>query len=218
MGVLHLVRHGQASFGADDYDVLSTLGHEQSRLLGRSLAARGLVPERIVRGEMRRHRETLEGILEGLGGAADGVPVEVDAGWDEFDFGHVIDVHHASGEALDTGGDVQAFFEQATSRWSGGAADHEYDESFSAFVARVGAAAERSAAAGENVLVVTSGGPIALAASSLLTGDPSLWMRLNRVAVNTAVTKVISGRAGLTLSTYNAYPHLEHERALVTYR
>jgi len=37
MGVVLLVRHGQASFGADDYDVLSETGIEQSRMLGRAL-------------------------------------------------------------------------------------------------------------------------------------------------------------------------------------
>ena len=34
MGTLYLVRHGQASFGADDYDVLSPAGHEQAVRLG----------------------------------------------------------------------------------------------------------------------------------------------------------------------------------------
>ena len=37
-----LVRHGQASFGAADYDQLSPTGHEQSRVLGAALAARGV--------------------------------------------------------------------------------------------------------------------------------------------------------------------------------
>ena len=34
MSELHLVRHAQASFGSDNYDQLSDLGHRQSRLLG----------------------------------------------------------------------------------------------------------------------------------------------------------------------------------------
>ena len=50
MSVVLLVRHGQASFGAEDYDRLSALGEEQSRLLGSSLAARGVRPEVVVRG------------------------------------------------------------------------------------------------------------------------------------------------------------------------
>jgi broad specificity phosphatase PhoE len=34
MGTLYLVRHGQASFGADDYDQLSPLGQQQTVRLG----------------------------------------------------------------------------------------------------------------------------------------------------------------------------------------
>ena len=61
MGVVLLVRHGQASFGTDDYDVLSETGWEQARLLGAWLAGRGVTPDVVVRGGMRRHRETAEG-------------------------------------------------------------------------------------------------------------------------------------------------------------
>ena len=35
MGMLYLVRHGQASFGAADYDQLSELGARQCEALGR---------------------------------------------------------------------------------------------------------------------------------------------------------------------------------------
>ena len=34
MAELLVIRHGQASFGQDDYDVLSDLGHQQSRAVG----------------------------------------------------------------------------------------------------------------------------------------------------------------------------------------
>ena len=37
MGTLYLVRHGQASFGADDYDQLSPLGQQQAVRLGEYL-------------------------------------------------------------------------------------------------------------------------------------------------------------------------------------
>ena len=53
VSVLLLVRHGQASWGADDYDRLSPLGEEQSRLLGAALAARGVRPDLVVRGSMQ---------------------------------------------------------------------------------------------------------------------------------------------------------------------
>ena len=50
MGNLYLIRHGQASFGADDYDVLSTVGERQSVALGEHLARLGLRLDRCVAG------------------------------------------------------------------------------------------------------------------------------------------------------------------------
>ena len=92
MGLLLLVRHGQASFGADDYDVLSPTGWEQGRALGADLAARGIAPSALLRGDMRRHRETFEAMLQGAAGAPgwDADRVEVDPGWDEFDHRAVV--------------------------------------------------------------------------------------------------------------------------------
>lgn len=229
MRIGYLVRHGQASFGKRDYDALSDLGHRQARVLGRELAFREVRPDLIIRGELRRHRETADGIIEGL---EYDVPVAVDAGWDEFDFQHVVEVHKPlyRSRALMMAdlartrhpkAAFQAVFEEATTRWIGGEFDAEYDESFPAFAGRVEGALERMAERGPEkgtVLVVSSGGPIGLAASLLLAGDTSLWGPLNRVAVNTGVTKVISGRSGLNLSSYNSHTHVEHDRELLTYR
>lgn len=50
MSQILLVRHGQASWGSADYDVLSPLGEKQSAVLGEALAARGITPDLLVRG------------------------------------------------------------------------------------------------------------------------------------------------------------------------
>jgi broad specificity phosphatase PhoE len=229
MSVLLLVRHGQASFGKRNYDALSPRGHEQARILGAALAARGVKPTRIVTGGMRRHAETAEGILAGL---EQGPEIVVDDGWDEFNFVHVMEVHKplyksralmfadfVRTPAAERRAKFQAIFEEATERWTGGGADHDYEESFPAFSQRVDDALRRTAQDAEGtVLVVSSGGPIGLVTSHLLAGDSSLWANLNRVAVNAAVTKVLAGRSGLTLSSYNDHSHFEHDRELVTYR
>ena len=234
MRLIYLVRHGQASFGKRDYDALSDLGHEQSRLLGRALAVREIVPDVVIRGELRRHRETADGIVAGLSdvGVSRVVPIEVDAGWDEFDFQHVVEVHKPRyrsrtvmiADLARSGAPRQKFqevFEQATDRWTGGESDDDYHESFPAFSGRVAAALHAAAAhvpEKGTAVVVTSGGPIGLVVSQLLAGDASLWHQLNKVAANTAMTKVIQGRSGLTLSSYNEHSHVEHDRSLITYR
>ena len=229
MSVLLLVRHGQASFGKRNYDALSDAGHQQARILGAALEARAVAPSRIVTGGMRRHAETVEGILAGLD---EGAEVVVDDGWDEFNFDHVVQVHKplyrskalmfadfARTPAAERRARFQTIFEEATARWTAGDADDDYEESFPAFSQRVNEALRRTAEGAEGtVVVVSSGGPIALVASHLLAGDGSLWAALNRVAVNTGVTKLVTGRSGITLSTYNGHSHLEHDRALITYR
>ena len=67
MGTLYLVRHGQASFGTDDYDRLSELGQRQAVRLGQHWAERGLRFDAAITGTLKRHAQTFEGIAEGAG-------------------------------------------------------------------------------------------------------------------------------------------------------
>ncbi|MBC2934018.1 histidine phosphatase family protein [Nocardioides sp. zg-1228] len=222
MSSILLVRHGQASFGAADYDELSRTGHEQSRLLGAALAARGVVPDLVVTGGMRRHAQTAAGVLDGAGWST---PADVDRGWSEFDHLQVLAVHDqpttAGGESEKAA--FQRWFEEATRRWTSGDHDESYDESFAAFTARVGAALDRLADAlprSGTAVVLTSGGPVAWAAASLLAdGEPTrtdLWLRLNPVSINTGTSTVVRGSRGTTLVTFNAADHLSPD--LITYR
>jgi len=58
MAEITLLRHAQASFGADNYDQLSELGHRQAQWLGQHLRNPGKGFDRLVMGSMVRHRET----------------------------------------------------------------------------------------------------------------------------------------------------------------
>ncbi|MFC7360489.1 histidine phosphatase family protein [Nocardioides astragali] len=217
-----LVRHGQASFGAADYDDLSPTGHEQSRVLGSALAARGIVADVVVAGEMKRHAQTAAGVLDGAGW---GGGVQVDAGWNEFDHVQVLAVHDrpATTEGESEKAAFQRWFEAASLRWTSGDHDDAYDESFSAFTARVGAALARlvdDLPRKSTAVVLTSGGPIAWAAASLLADDSAartaLWLRLNPVSINTGVSTLVCGGRGTTLVAFNAHDHLSPDQ--LTYR
>jgi len=219
MGQILLVRHGQASFGSADYDALSPLGFEQSRLLGVGLAARNLDVEHVVHGTMRRHRETAETCVQAAGWTVD---TNVDAGWDEFDFLSVLAVHPPEhGVAEPTKAEFQRWFEDATAAWIGGE-DRPYAETFAAFTARVDDALERTVALAEDgdVAVFSSGGPIGWAVAAVLAdgGTAELWTRLNRMAVNSALTRLVSGSRGLNLLSYNEQSHLDGVAGAVTYR
>ncbi len=63
---IYLVRHGQASPGATDYDKLSSLGEQQARMLGEHMAAEGLAFDAVYAGTLRRHAQTLAGIATGF--------------------------------------------------------------------------------------------------------------------------------------------------------
>ena len=221
MSALLLVRHGQASWGATDYDVLSPTGEEQSRVLGAALTARGVTPDLVVRGAMRRHRQTAEAAAEG-GGWTTGITE--DEGWNEFDHHQMLELHPPGpdqGEEM-TRARFQRWFEEATLRWTGGEYAHEYDESFADFGSRVEAALRRTLDRLEpkqTAVVFTSGGPVSWVAASLLEGGAHLWTQLNPVTVNASVTKVVVGRRGSTLVSFNDHSHLEApDGGLVTYR
>ncbi len=221
MGVVLLVRHGQASFGAADYDVLSETGLEQSRVLGAALAAQGVAPTAVVHGRMKRQDDTATGMVDGGGWS---VTPELDEGWNEFDHVAVVarTVAESEGVAgLDRRG-FQRLFEEATARWAGGEHPGEYDESWPAFLTRSTAALDRAFDRPGVTVVVSSGGPIAAVCATLVdpqaTADqvPRLWNAFNTVNVNASVTRVLEGSTGRRLLSFNEHSHLPRE--LVTYR
>lgn len=213
MGAIYLVRHGQASFGAANYDELSSRGVEQARQLGYAWEAAGWLPTTAVSGSMQRHHQTA---LSTLAAANQDDGYDVDHGWDEFDHEAVMEAQIPGFQAKDPRSFQDAFV-QATDRWAAGSSDGDH-ESFAGFSQRVLAAFDRLAVStgrGETSVAFTSGGPIALVAAELL-GDRKLWSTLNSVIINTGVTKIVTGRSGRTLLSFNEHGHLPADQ--VTYR
>jgi broad specificity phosphatase PhoE len=244
MATIYLVRHGQASFGAEDYDRLSQIGWQQGRVLGRALRclqAATAKPQLVFGGTLRRHRETVEAMTSGFG---DGLPaMQVASGFDEFDHVALIHRHRPQWQdhsvmARDLAASIapakmfQVEFVAAVQRWASGCFDHEYAESWPGFKARVLAALDEaiSDAAGSDLLVATSGGPIAVIVQALLDLSDERTLDLNSMIANTSVTRVLySGRRRCSrgcqsgrrrsLAVFNNYSHLEAEDpALVTFR
>jgi broad specificity phosphatase PhoE len=221
MGLLLLVRHGQASFGADDYDVLSETGIAQSRRLGEVLATQGFEPSVVLHGNMRRQRDTAGAMAAAAGWA---VPLETDGRWDEFGHLGVIAAYSELPAELDRRS-FQHVFELATARWASADHDEEYDETYTAFLERVDAGLREVAQlceSGSSALVVTSGGAIAAVCAMLVAvgEEPRrlspLWQRFNAVLVNSSVTRVLVGSSGPRLLSFNEHSHLEREH--LTYR
>lgn len=217
MSVVYLVRHGQASFGTDDYDRLSDLGKKQSREVGQMLARLEASPSHLVHGDMLRQRQTAEGIVSGLGSERD---LHIDSGWNEFNASELLAALPDHDPRAKTDSRIfQKVLEEASARWAGGKNDGDYEETFAAFTGRVDRALDEAVGtlgSGEQKIVVSSSGAIAWAAARLLGGGFRQWLALNRVTVNSGVTKIVKGSTGVSLISFNDHSHLPLDQ--VTYR
>jgi broad specificity phosphatase PhoE len=225
---LVLVRHGQASFGAADYDVLSETGRRQARVAGEALRGRVDPVRTVVAGAMRRQRDTAAVCLEAMG--LD-LPVTEDAAWNEFDHEEVLRVfeprwadHAELHRDLVATGRPDAFeraFLAAVARWTGGAHDVEYRETWPGFLARVDAAIGRLAGGPDGtVLVFTSGGPISAGCRAhLAVRDASGVLAHAFRLANASVTTLAGGPDGLLLRAFNDHAHLTRMgEGLITFR
>ncbi len=210
MGRILLVRHGQASWGAADYDVLSATGEQQAEVLGRALA--DLAPDVVVHGSLLRQQRTAEIAVAAAGW--DTAPL-LDARWNEMDHLAVLAAQPRDFDGEPDRHQFQAWFEAATTRWTSGSHDDDYAESFPAFRERVAAGLAELAEV-DTAVVVTSGGPVSAVTADLLAAGLETYTRLAPVVVNTSVTTVVAGRRGLTLVAFNEHRHLAGE--LLTYR
>jgi broad specificity phosphatase PhoE len=209
MALVYLIRHGQASFGADDYDVLSPAGHQQGKLVGDELRRRGVRAGQVWTGTLRRQRETAEAAELGL-------PIREDARWNEYDHLNLVN-DFVAGEHPPTPREFQLSLDGALRQWIASDAD-----SWREFTGGVNSALDELLAdlgSGGTGVVFTSGGVIAAVCARVLGLPPEGFLSVNRVAVNAGITKLVHGRSGTSLLTYNDHAHFEGEhRELLTYR
>jgi broad specificity phosphatase PhoE len=229
MSAIYLLRHGQASFGADDYDQLSPLGVEQARLLGAALSNYGLKTPLFVSGGMLRHRDTLEECVAALGTAD---TFAIDDAWNEFD--HEAIIRAAYPEYGDTAALLAALamrphpkpafqhiFETAMVRWTHGEHDRDYAETWVQFHQRVAQALSTLAKqlpSDRDAVVSTSGGVIAAIVQQLLHMPVPQGVALNWTLVNAGFTRLLLTKSGLRLCSLNVHTHLQGHAHLVTYR
>ena len=212
MGTLYLVRHGQASFGAEHYDQLSPLGQQQSLRLGQYFRGKGLAFEAVLTGTLRRQQQTYAAIREGSG-------IELEAlarpGLNEYDSAAVIaTVHPHPLQKPDTPELYRHHFRllrDGLTQWMNGVVSPKGMPSYREFQLGVTSALDhvRKNCSG-NVLIVSSGGPIATAVGHVLGITPETTIELNLRIRNSAVTEFAFNPKRHTLLTYNTLPHLEH--------
>jgi broad specificity phosphatase PhoE len=216
VGVLVLLRHGQASMGTAEYDKLSELGHRQARAAGARLARADLSIGQVWSGALARQQETARAVLAELGRPPG--DLRTDDRLDEYDPAGILGTSDPFAGATTPGSRraLQVTLDEALARWIQGGTG--YPEPHGAFTARVEASVTYLAATPGTTLAITSAGVIAVACARL-TGLPAdRWPALARVVVNASITKLITGPTGTHLLTFNDHAHLEGDRSLTTYR
>lgn len=214
MAEFYLVRHGQASFGAKNYDNLSQLGHQQARWLGDYFNARGITFSQLYRGDMQRHAQTADGIVAGLQHKP---ATTVHTGFNEFDFqkvgkGYLSAYPEKSLPDNPAPADFYRLLKLAMYAWSQDEIEQKHlQESWTEFQARVKQALSEVCAQNpqQPCLIVSSGGAIAMLMSLVLGLDAKQVIELNMQIRNTSISHFYFNKDTVRLASFNNIPHLD---------
>jgi broad specificity phosphatase PhoE len=231
MTSIYLIRHGQASFGQAEYDCLSEIGEQQATHLGNSFKSRLGRFDKVVRGSMQRHQQTAVGCLSAM--AQNDITPLLDAGWNEYDHQDILaqfDPELATAQGVKTyigrqdnpHKALEKVIAQAFNRWIASQHNNEYVESWPDYQARIQSALSnliKNLESEKTVAVFSSGGPIALLSQSILGVPADKLMNLNWTLVNCGITKLITTKKGVILSTLNEHSAFEgNNKHLLTYK
>jgi broad specificity phosphatase PhoE len=223
MPTLYLVRHGQASFGAADYDNLSDLGHQQAELLGRYFQSKSLSFDAAYAGTLRRHAQTYLGIAQGMG--IDQAAL-LRPGLNEYDSDAVVEAIHP--EPLSRERSPENYrkhfrlLRDGLSAWMDGKTEPRGMPHYADFVSGITDVLDevRMQYGGNDnarILICSSGGPISTAVGYILGTSAQTTIELNLRIRNTSITEFAFTPKRHMLVTYNTLPHLEDKPDWVTY-
>lgn len=229
MGTIYLVRHGQAAFGTEQYDRLTDLGLAQSRLLGSYFVRRQIRFDAVFTGSLRRQTETAQGIFEAheLGAS----PLrETFPGLDEYKPEAIVMALTGTSPAPAPAAArrdpvvVREHFRvlrEALLAWAEDRTQPEGMPVWQAFQdSAVAALSEaRRRFPDGNVLMVSSGGPIAAIVAATLNAPPATAVELNLRIRNSSLTEFAATPRRHHLVSFNGLPHLDTnpDLTLVTY-
>ena len=213
MADLIVVRHGQASFGADDYDALSDMGHQQAKVTGDYLRAQGWIPDRLISGTLKRQRDTLSGF--GFDGT-----VETHAGFNEYDFHDLLNAKFGGQAPNDVMQDRKTHFRtlrETVLDWQNDRIDG-VAETWASFTDRVQSACNFATKQGhKRVLVASSGGVIGQLVAATLLAPDVMMMDLNLQVKNGSIHRFVFSKGRIMLTEFNATPQFDSHPELRSY-
>jgi broad specificity phosphatase PhoE len=236
MSMIYMIRHGQASFGKEDYDQLSSLGKRQARILAQHFLDTGFHPDAVYSGTMARQTGTAQEVLSAYRVAGRKVPgLEMLSGFNEYNTAAIItalfpgmvkedpSLNDDLANMYVSKDSFKRVFEGAMLRWVTGAFDTPEFESWEALKARVAESLRlimKSHGKGKTIAVFTSGGAIAASLAHVLGISGERAMRLNWQLLNSSVSRFMYNEERITLAGFNGIAHLElaGDPTLTTYR
>lgn len=235
MAVIYLVRHGQASFSADNYDQLSDKGMIQAQMLSGFLKKKIHAKPVIITGTMLRHQQTAQHSLDVFNiEDEESSTYYQDKRWNEYDHQNILGMlnpqlktpqgirQYLSGKS-EPMEQFKSLYIAAMNQWTKSEHLAGYKESFHDFAQRPIAALSQiiNAHPNEKVIVFTSGGPISIIASYLLGLPLKEFTKVNWSLVNAGVTKIITrgSENEPALSSFNEHDIFEQNltEQLITY-
>lgn len=224
MASIYLVRHGQASFGTDDYDRLSDLGHQQAQLLGQYLFTTGVKVDGLYAGSLLRQQQTAEGVMAAFADRGVQLPELVtDPRLNEIDnegqvrvLAPIIAEHEPTvadllAQAHSSSKHYQKLLEKVFRYWQMLPKPLYEQESWPMFQTRTQAAMRaviEQQGAGKDTLMVTSGGVIAALTAWVLALPDSAVYRFYEPLLNGSITRVMYNRDKMSLSYFNDHSFL----------
>lgn len=228
MSVIYLIRHGQASFGQENYDRLSELGVQQAEFLGSYFCKIRVRFDSVYSGSLERQIDTAKAVMSKLSKTTPPGTLNILSEFDEFTtysayMNQLVEMIADDPELAKIANTMfadQKTFRQVSEkllqRWrsnrSSSPLSDSLSDSWKAFGLRVQAGLER--ARGENgpgkqVAIFTSGGTISSAMQLALELSDEQTIGLPGVIRNTSVSTFLYDGARFSLSSFNAVPHLD---------
>jgi broad specificity phosphatase PhoE len=235
MSTLFLFRHGQASFGQENYDQLSPTGYRQARLVAQHLADMGCRFDAVYTGQLARQKQTFAAMAEVYGQNGDNLPAPVTTpDLDEYDstgvWQHFYPILTRENPRLildetrlaDVPRAFQKLFAQMVARWIATPEISEI-ESWQAFQRRIERGLTRimkREGSGKNVMVFTSAGPIAAAIQKATQMPDDHCIGISWQVMNASLTRFRYNSQKMTLAGFNDVAALERQGdpGLLTYR
>jgi broad specificity phosphatase PhoE len=236
MGEIYLFRHGQASFGEENYDKLSSNGVKQSKILARHLVKTRKSFDAIYFGEMERQQKTAQEFINCYRENRLSVPQPIIS--DAFNEYDSFSVWHAllpeiirqdpslEKEVEKISGDQKAFqrvFAKVMNRWISGDYHACGIPHWNDYKQRVRQGLEDLVAqhgARKQIAVFTSGGPISVAVQAALELSDKKTLEVSWQLMNASITRIKYNSRGIMLAVFNDVTHLElgGDERLLTYR